>query len=91
MTVSAGRDRLRIGTRGLGPGGTDSDGHGHGNLTGQSGCGVGVSLVERLLLQKRRGECLELIAVLADQLDHMAVSPVDELAYLRVDELLRGF
>ena len=51
--------------------------------------GVGVDLVERLALEQRLGEGVELLAVVADE---PPVSPrvllVDDPAYLLVDQLL---
>src|SRR4051812_25514280 len=58
-------------------------------VAGDAGGGVGVDLVERLAREQRRGQRIEVVAVLGEQDRHVVVGVVDDAAYLLVDELLR--
>src|SRR5438045_2270081 len=53
-----------------------------------SGGRVRVGLVERLVLEQRLGEGVELVAVVAQQVEHVVVQDGDELTNLLVDQLL---
>src|ERR1700728_818085 len=55
---------------------------------GHAGGGVCVALVERLMIQQRHGQSLELFAVGADQRGNVLVGGVDQLTHLLVDHLL---
>jgi hypothetical protein len=53
-----------------------------------AGRGVGLVLLERLVLEHGHGEGVELVAVGAHQFGHVLVRVLDQVAHLLVDELL---
>ncbi len=54
-----------------------------------AGGGVGVVLVERFGFHQRRGQAVQVRAVLGEELDHLLVGVVDQVARLLVEESLR--
>ena len=55
-----------------------------------AGRGVGLVLVERLVLEQRVGQRVELFPVGAEKLDDLLVGLVHDPAHLLVDQLLRS-